>query len=269
MTSRKWFRVAALVVTVALAWSLGCRQAAEEPKQEKDPPEEPKKWIFGVEDDGETVVRKAVEANGGEKTFSRWRCGHFEYEAVAKGRAALIEDTFQLPDHFKRVVYGKGDKAPFTLAFVIDRGKVRTKSGDGTIDEVKAAPPPKMVHEYAGLCSPAGLLKEKRNMKVLGRGTIGKREILAVRVQAEDQGHNDFYFDVLNGRLLKAIRPRQEAEAASPLFGEASLDDFKEIQGAMVPMRATARQEGKVIYEVRVQKLRFEEKIDPSVFVLP
>jgi hypothetical protein len=91
--------------------------------------------VLNPDDDARTIARKALKAYGGEKTFSRWRCGQIKYRT--RGRIlppqpgeAVVEDTFQLPGHFKRVARSGPEGNRVTMVFVLNHGKGWTRAGD-------------------------------------------------------------------------------------------------------------------------------------------
>src|SRR5262249_40039309 len=153
--------------------------------------------------------------------------------------------------------------------WVIDHGKMRTKHGDGRTEPVRDAPPRRPVHEFAGLCSPVELLNHGQGVKAMGRRKLGEREVLGVRVWVEAQGEKEFFFDKRTGWLVKSKAPSPKIVKGTAPFIEGSFDDHREIQGVVIPMRFEIRQAGKVIGGATIKEVRFEEKIDPSVFVLP
>src|SRR5436309_1334727 len=62
--------------------------------------------VLREDDDAKTILDKALKAHGGENAFSRWSCGTVKYKT--KGSIVpdqlgevVVEDTFQLPGHFK------------------------------------------------------------------------------------------------------------------------------------------------------------------------
>src|SRR5215471_12409499 len=98
------YRTSGVLVTTWLAiFLVGC--GGSHIIQKEEPASEA---VLTADDDAKAVIGKAVKAHGGEKTFSRWNCGYLKY--TTKGGIlptqlgeVTMEDTFQLPGHFKRV----------------------------------------------------------------------------------------------------------------------------------------------------------------------
>jgi hypothetical protein len=257
------------LVVLSLLLLAGCR------RQKEASPVAPAAPVLAEGDDGDTIVKKAAEANGGEEAFQRWRCGVVRYRTmvVPPGETrvvanALIEDTFDLPDYLKRVVWGTGNPShPSTMAFVVDHGKVQMMDAAG---RVAAAPdvPPKAVHEFAGLCSPQGLRQGGLKLTALGKSMVGTRDTLGVRVEADGSPARDFFFEVRTGMLAKSKSPAPKSFGGDDSFIESFLEDYQEIDGVKMPMHIKILQGWKTVFDVKIQQVRFEKSIDKGVFVL-
>src|SRR5262245_35455487 len=75
-------------------------RAGPEPTARADP-------VLHDDDEARTVIDKALHAHGGEKSFARWKCGYVKYRTKggivpSQFGEVTLEDTFQLPGHFKR-----------------------------------------------------------------------------------------------------------------------------------------------------------------------
>src|SRR5262245_34496931 len=85
--------------------------------------------------DAKDILNKAVAAHGGERAASCWKCGYLKYKAKAglvpgQMHEATLEDTFQLPGHFKRITRTREGERESVMVFVANDGKLWTKIGD-------------------------------------------------------------------------------------------------------------------------------------------
>src|SRR4051794_20828084 len=76
------------------------------------------------DDNALTVLAKAVLVHGDKKAFTVWRCGQLEYKMKGGGAAGqlgevAVEDTFQLPGHFKRVTRLKVGEKEVPIVLVV------------------------------------------------------------------------------------------------------------------------------------------------------
>jgi hypothetical protein len=70
-------------------------------------------WVLKSTDDAKTIFDKAFKAHGGRPASARWRCGRIKYETAGgivptEWGTVTVEDTFQLPGHFKRIAWKQG-----------------------------------------------------------------------------------------------------------------------------------------------------------------
>jgi hypothetical protein len=223
-------------------------------------------------DDGEAIVAKSVKASGGLDAYDRWKCGFVKY-VMLRGTPGeegefTVEDTFQLPEHFKRVETRTGEKLPFTVAFTVERGKKKFKRGDGK-PESDADWLPARTHELADFCSPAGLLGSGMKATATGKKKLDGEEVLGVRIGPGKFGYADLYFARKTGLLVRSVTmSRQDMEKKHPPL-EATTSVHDEVQGMMVPKHIVVTQGGQMLRDVRILELRFEEKFDKGAFALP
>jgi hypothetical protein len=103
-----------------------CLRGFAEPERRPAAPPEGAK--ITSDDDAKTIVTKAIHAHGGADKLSRWSKGYVKYQASG-GFAppgfgeAVLEDTFDLPGHFKRVIRAKMGMEEITIITVHNDGK--------------------------------------------------------------------------------------------------------------------------------------------------
>ena len=91
---------------------------------------------------------------GDEAALAQWKCGIVKYKtkgSVVPGESGecVMEDTFQLPGHFKRVMRMEGGGKNLYLIFVINHGKGWTKKGDSPAEPMDNAFTEKTEHPFA------------------------------------------------------------------------------------------------------------------------
>jgi hypothetical protein len=252
---------------------LGCERTQESRKaewrseQSSDP-------VLKADDNARTIVNKAVQAHGGEKSFTRWSCGYLKYKT--KGGVVptqlgevTVEDTFQLPGHFKRVTRMDAGGKELLMVFVVNHGKGWTKRGDAPAEPIDNNFTEKTEHPFAGFCNLSLLTDAGIRLTKLGVEKINGMEAMGIRAQSEKLGEVDFYFGSQSGLLLRSKKMLPGADPAKPSVMEASLDDYKDVQGTKVPMRIKGAQDGKAILDVTLIDARFADKFEESTFAKP
>lgn len=252
---------------------LGCERTKDSGKvgipseAERDP-------VLKADDDARTIVIKAVKAHGGEKSFTRWSCGYLKYKTKggvvpAQFGEVTVEDTFQLPGHFKRVTRMDDSGKELLMVFVVNHGKGWTKKGDAPVEQSENNFTEKTEHPFAGFCSMAPLADAEVRLTLLGTEKVNGKNAIGIRAQSEKLDEVDFYFGSQSGLLLRSRKLLQGDEAAKPSVMEVSLDDYMDVQGTMVPMRIKGSREGKSILDVTLIDARFADKFDESSFTKP
>jgi hypothetical protein len=254
-------------------FQFGCERTQDNRKAEPAP-EAPSDTILKSDDDAKAIISKAVSAHGGEKAFPRWGCGYLKY--MTKGgvvpaafAGATVEDTFQLPGHFKRVVsWGANGKEPL-MVFVVNHGKGWTKKGDGPAEPSDNAFTERTEHPFARLCSLAPFAAEDLHLTKLGPEKVNGKDAIGIRVRMDELGAVDFYFGVPTGLLLKSSQSLPGAGPDRPGVMETFLDEYKDVQGVQVPMRITGVQDGRVTLDVTLIDARFAERFEENTFAKP
>src|SRR5205823_4356238 len=143
------------------------------------------------------------------KVFARWNCGYLKYKTKggvvpAQVGEVTIEDTFQLPGHFKRVTHMEASGKELRMVFVVNDGKGWTKKGDAPAEAIDNDFTEKIEHPFARFCNLAPLTGKEIRLTKLGEETIGGRKSIGIRARSEELGEVDFYFAKQSGLLLKA-----------------------------------------------------------------
>lgn len=252
---------------------LGCERAQESNKAE--PPSEVRSDpVLKTDDDAKTIISKAVKAHGGEKAFTRWNCGYLKYKTKggvvpAQFGEVIVEDTFQLPGHFKRVTHMNAGGKELLLVFVVNNGKGWTKRGDAPAEPMDNNITEMTAHPFAGFCNLSPLTEAEVRLTKMGAEKVNGKDAINIRAQSDKLGEVDFCFGSQSGLLLKSRKTLPGADTAKPRVMEAFLDGYKDAQGTLVPLRIKGVQDGKAILDVILIDARFAEKFEESTFARP
>jgi hypothetical protein len=254
-------------------FQLGCERS-QGPRNLKPALQTRPEPVLTADDDAKTVIEKAVKAHGGEKAFSRWKCGYVKYKTRGgivpdQVGEVTVEDTFQLPGHFKRVTRVDTGGKELVIVFVVNHGKSWTKKGDGPSAPIDNDVTERPVHSFAGFCNLAPLTEAEVRLTKLGEEKIGGRQAMGVRVQSDKLGEVDFYIGSQTGLLLKLRKSLPSAEPERPTVVETFLDDYKDLQGAKIPMRIQSWQDSELILDVTLIDVKFAERFEDSTFAKP
>jgi hypothetical protein len=98
---------------------------------------------------------------------------------------------------------------------------------------------------------------------------VDGREALVVRAESEELGQMDLYFSKQTGLLLKLKRRLPGTDPDKPVVMETFFEDYKEVEGGMVPMRIKGLQGGKPFLDLTLIEVKFADKFDEGTFAKP
>jgi hypothetical protein len=252
---------------------LGCDRTREGRKAgpAAEAPSEP---ALKAGDDARTILAKAVKAHGGEKALSCWNCGYLKYTTrggvvPAPLGEVTVEDTFQLPGHFKRVTRMDAGGTRRRTVYVINHGKGWIKKDNAPVQPIGNNITERTEHEFAGFCNPAPLMEAGVRLTRLGAEKVSGKEAVGIRARSDRLGEVDFYFGAQTGLLVKSRKELPAAGTDRPSVMEAFLDDYQSVQGIQVPMRITGTQDGRTNLDVTLIEARFADRFDESTFARP
>jgi hypothetical protein len=220
---RKSMGVLLLALFVTLC-CCGCRRAKNRPGG-APAPEPPSEAILQPNDDAKTVIEKASQVVGTEAALSQWKCGIVKYKTKGdifpgESTECVMEDTFQLPGHFKRVMRAESDGKNFSVIFVYNHRKGWTKKEDAPAEQVENPLPERTEHpfaEYSRLPMIGG--NDFQLIEPSGERIDGK-EVIGIRVRHAGLNPFDCYFARQTGLMLKFTNtvPGSNPDKASTLY---------------------------------------------------
>jgi hypothetical protein len=232
--------------------------------------------IRGDEDaDLRAVVAKALRATGGADTLKKFKAsvikskGKF-YGMGDEGIDYTGENSLQLPNRFRTEVEGEAGGNKFKFVQVIDGDKGWRAFNDMVqdLDKEQLDEGKENLH-LQGVTHLTPLLDKAYKLSSLGEVKVGDRAAIGIRVQ--HKGHRDvsLFFDKDKGLLIKTETRVKDLMAGQEYTAEAFSDDFKRVEGVMVPHKITIKRDGKRFVEAEVTEAKLLEKLDDSVFAKP
>jgi hypothetical protein len=249
----------------------GC---AQDNQKGEPPPEAHPLPVLKPGDDAKTIIRKAVKAHGGKKAFTCWSCGYLKYKTSgnfipAQLGEVILEDTFQLPGHFKRVTHMEVNGKERLLVFVINHGKCWTKKGDAPAEPSDNNYTKRTEHTFAAFCNLAPLTEAGARLTKLGAKKVNGEKAIGLRAESKKLGEVDFYVSMQTGLVLKSRKLVPGTDQNKPSIMESFLENYKNVKGIQVPMRIKGAQDGKPIVDVTLIEARFANTFEDNTFAKP
>lgn len=216
---------------------------------------------------------KAENAHDGERGFARWNRGYVKYKSHAnmldQMMDVIVEDRFDLPDHQKRVVRGIANGKEVQMVFVVNHRKMWIKRDDQEAKLLESAVPVQTEHPFAAFASFAAYLNDDVRLTVVGDATIEQQSTVHISAESDKLGHQDLWFDRNTGLLAKRQRPVPRGNSEKVGIMDAFFNDYKEVEGGMVPMRIRMFVDGEVATDVTLIDVTFSVEFDESTFAKP
>ena len=104
----------------------------------------------------------------------------------------------------------------------------------------------------------------------LGEVKVGDRPAVGVKVSSKGHRDVELYFDKDTNLLLKSqTRVKSREQEGKEMDQESLYADYKDVDGAKVPMKVTMNREGKVYVESESTDVKPVDKLDDSTFGKP
>lgn len=270
--NRNFARLVALVVLGAVFIQGTGGRSADEPK--KAGQENPKPKIQAT-DSPAVIVERSIEAFGGKDKLARWNVGKLKYKPKFEGMPLppeadiTLEDTFQLPGHFKRVMRINVNGKELSTTWVINDGKGWQRRANGEATEIANEITKHEAHQFAKFLDVTLLTEKDVGLTVAGEQKVDGRAAILLQGESQKLGKVDFYFDPTTALLVKSKKLAPHPLTNKESLMEAYLSDYKDVQGGKVPMRIKGYAEGKLLFEITISEIQFHEKLDAKEFAKP
>jgi outer membrane lipoprotein-sorting protein len=221
------------------------------------------------------VIARAIKIGGGIDHLKKFKANVSKSKGKFHGLGEAIdytgETSLQLPNRLRTEVHSKFGDQEFTYIQVIDGNKGWIKIGNKTdeMNEERLAEAKEQMNA-ANITHLVCLSDKEYKLSPLGEGKVGDRPAIGIRVERKGYRDVNLFFDKEKGLLLKMetrgkdLMRGGEEYTATTLYG-----DYKKIEGMMVAHKITIKRDDKPFVEGEIVEMKFDEKLDDSVFEKP
>jgi hypothetical protein len=225
-------------------------------------------------DGAEEIVKKMIRAYGGEQKLSRWNVGRITYKTNIRMEPfadtdIIMEDTFQLPGQFKRVMHARGQGKPFSMTWVLSDGKGWLRRGDDASQPFESDQSEQLEHPLSRFCNVGYLLDPELRLSVIGDENVWGSSTVVLRAESPKSRSGELSINKATALLAKSkyqkARPGSgENETWETLFGA-----YKSIDGGMVPTRIVGYRQHKLLIDFTLTDVKFYDWLDEGEFAKP
>jgi hypothetical protein len=223
-------------------------------------------------DDPQVVLERVITAYGGPEKCARWRAGHIKYTATLKGVDTIVEEFFEFPGKFKRIVSAKADeKEVMNLTFVINRDEAWMLEPGGRVTPMaETSFANRAEHIFDGFCNPTRYKEDSCELSILGEKDIRGQATVHLSVVSLAKKKVGFLFiDKSSGLIVSTEGTIPKWISKEEGDAETYFSDYRDFEGTKVPTRIMLESNGKVIFAIAIQELEFLDRVDDKVFAKP
>lgn len=227
-----------------------------------------------ADDDAEKVVKKAVEAHGGEKALTKMTAGEMTIKANMSIMGLEVEFggevLYSFPDKFKMSMSGEIMGQKIAITQVVNGDKVKMVAmgmaipiEDKQKEELKMA----AINQEMSMIAPL-LDKKKYTLKAEKDAKVGEDDASVVLVSAKGMKDTKLFFSKKTGLLVRTQRQGLDPTATNEVDEVTELTDYKKVDGIQTPMTLKTMHDGKAFMTMKVSEMKYHEKLDAKKFAI-
>src|SRR5579875_2821530 len=222
------------------------------------------------------LVERAIKASGGADNLSKYQASVTKQKGKFHGLGDALEFTtetsVQLPDRLRAEVHFKanGQEITFVQVFAADKGWIKIGNMTEEMNKEMLAEAKEQMHATVIVTQLVCLKDKDYKLSPLGEGKVGSRPAIGVRVERKGYRDVNLFFDKDKSLLLKMeTRGKDVMQGGQEYTSTTLYDDYKKVEGIMVPHKVTIERDGKPYVDAEVTEAKIAEKIDDNVFEKP
>jgi hypothetical protein len=220
----------------------------------------------------EKVIKKAVEAHGGEKALTTMKAGEMTMTANMSMMGLDLEfagkAAYAFPDKFKTTLDGEvmGQKLAIVQLVNGDKVKMSVNGMDIPVeekmkDELKQAVTTQEISMIVPL-----LENKKYTLKAGKDAKVGDAEAAVVSVSAKGMKDIKLFFDKKTGLLVRMQRQGLDPMGENEVDEVTDMTDYKKVDGIQTPMTIKTMHDGKAFMTMKLSSVKYYEKLEAKRF---
>lgn len=233
---------------------------------------------LAAQDDATAIIARAIKAHGGAEALNKTKTASTKSQGTMMvfGQEVAFVSTsiYAVPDRFKMEMAAEIRGLKLNATQVVNGKQVNVKTMLGGMeqpanDKVKEETYQAVLIQEVTSLTPL-VEGKKYTLKAEPEAKVEDKPAVVVLVTAPGLKDIRLSFDKESGRLVKTER-KALASSASGLVEvkeESFLSDFKEKDGALLPMKLVVKHDGKPFMSVNVTEIKLLDKVDASDFTV-
>jgi outer membrane lipoprotein-sorting protein len=225
--------------------------------------------------DLKAVLRKAIEAHGGEKNLAKVKGATSKFKGtmeIANMKADLTGETaFQKPDKLRNTITLNVNNMNIDVITVYDGKKMWVNSQGKTaeINDEKILNEVKESLQIEGAGSLSDFLKAPYELNALGEAKVKGKDAIGIRVSKKGQKDFSMFFDKKTHLIVKTETRSFDAASKQEVTQEKFILSYQAKEGIQFAKRLEVVNDGKLFMDLEITDVAISEKIDDSTFAKP
>jgi outer membrane lipoprotein-sorting protein len=232
---------------------------------------------YAQEDDAKAVLRKAIDAHGGEKLLLKYQAVTYKFKGNMEinGQKLNINGEFniQKPDKLKSTMTIEIMDKMIPTVQVFNGKTLWISAADQKTMEVKNK---KVLAEFRANLHADGvgggliaMFNKTHELSPIGIVKVKDQDAIGIRVSKKGDRDISLFFDKKTHQLVKSEMRALDLASGQEVSQESFFSDFKKLDGITSPTRAVAHKDGKLFMEYEITDTQFLEKLDDATFAMP
>lgn len=231
--------------------------------------------VYAQELDAKAIVKKAVDAHGGEAALKKYGAMSSKGNGTIKINGDDVPATFEIayeqPAKMRMTIGADFGVQKIAVVQIMngDKFKSTMNGAPAKISEVeKAELKQAVIMQDLSMIYP--LLGDKYTLTKEKDDKVDGKDAYVVTVAGKDLKSVKAYFDKATGLMVKHGRKGMAnvKTGLAEVYEEATLSETKKIEGVVVPHKMIVTHDGKPFMNVTMTEIKFLDKLDPKLFAV-
>jgi len=225
--------------------------------------------------DLKAVIKKAIEAHGGEKALAKYQGGISKF----KGTMDLLnmkidvtgESAFQKPDKMKNVMTLEIMNKSIAITQVFDGKKFWLSTAGNTMEitDEKLLKEVKESLQVEGANSFMAFLEKPYELSAIGEVKVKGKDAIGIRISKKGQRDFSLFFDKKTNLVVKTEMRAYDAMSGQEITQEKYIIGYQDKQGMKIAKRVEIHKDGNLFMDIEITDVQVVEKLDDTHFAKP
>jgi outer membrane lipoprotein-sorting protein len=232
-------------------------------------------FVRAQETDLKEMLRKSIEAHGGEKNFAKYKAVSTKFKGTLQLQGAALditgETSLQRPDKVKNVLTLdlNGKKIEIVTVYNGKKLWVSTMGQTKEIDDEKILNAAREEMQTEGAASFSDYLKPPYELSAIGDVKVKGKDAIGIRISKKGQKDLSVFLDKKNYLVVKTEMRTIDSTTGAEITQEKFIVGYQDKGGLKIAKRVEVQKDGKAFMDVEIIDAQAVEKFDDSTFAKP